>query len=399
MVKQKLITSRTVLVFLACCGLVGSANWSIQAATGLSAANLQVIQNDTRNNTVSVTVTTSLSINDFRMRPGSNRGDYNVQIGEGFSDDVDTGVIMTCVAENGRDNGEVTWPGVNYCTTAFDYSRIGGNAGAYYLPVFNAPGGAEYNINIAAAFFSYSNWLGGYARNSGDTNGGVNDLFTGSPGLVLGTHFVDNGSGVSTINLTNFGIDSRTDGVLLVTHGKNEDNYALSQVNTNNGTWTIYVKDNETDAAAHEQDPIAFVFIPKTNTTVISGRFLGNGTRQIFSGASPQFTVTNISTGNWRLTIPGFSPATGVLILSPEGGFSVNQDNIVSYEPDGDSWIIQSRDLPGNGLQTPGAGLEPVASFVFIPASATVSLLAPTNNAPNVGANPNLQVTVSNSTP
>ncbi len=257
-------------------GLLAAGLPSARAANGVAAANISVVQHDTANTTNSVTVTATLSLNDFRVREGSNRGDYNVQIGSSSSDDVDTGVLLTSVAENGRDNLETAYPGTNFCTSAMEYTRSGANAGAYFIPVFNAPTGAEYNINVSAAFFPYAKWLGGYARNSGDTNGGANDLFTGSPGLVPGTHFVDNGGGVSTVDLTSLGIDSQTDGVLLVTHGGNEDNYALSQVNSD-GTWTVYIKDNGTDSSAHEQDPLAFVFVPKTNTTVISGRFRGDG--------------------------------------------------------------------------------------------------------------------------
>ena len=42
----------------------------------------------------------------------------------------------------------------------------------------------------------------------------------------------------------------------------------------------------------------------------------------------------------WRLTIPGYTPNTGVLIISPEGGLSLNNDNVVSYQADGDGWIL-----------------------------------------------------------
>jgi hypothetical protein len=367
-------------------------------SNGISAGLINVIQNDTSNNTESVTVTCTVAINGFFIRDGSTRGDYFVQVGAGFSDDVDSGVMMSSIAQNGRDNGETNYPGMNYCTSTMDYSRSGGNAGGLYVSSFQAPSGAEYNINTAAAFFSYSNWIGGFARNSGTTNGGANDLFTGSPGLVLGTHFVDNGGGNSTVNLTSLGIDSRTNGILLVTHGKNEDNYASSMVNSNNGTWTVFIKDNGTDAGSYEQDPVAFVYIPRTNTTVVSGRFRGDGTILMYSGASPQFAVTNTATGTWRLTIPGQSPASGVLIISAEGGLAQNQDNIVSYEPDNGGWIIQSRDLPASppGLQTPGGGSEPVASFVFIPAPATATLLSPANDAQNVPTTVTLQAVVSN---
>jgi hypothetical protein len=386
------------LALFALCLLCLPAALAQTSGNGISAGLINVVQNDTSNNTESVTVTCPVAINGFFIRDGSNRGDYNVQVGAGFNDDVTNGVLMSCVAQNGRDNNETNYPGMNFCTSAVDYSRSGGNSGAYYVPVAQAPTGDEFNVNVAAAFFPYANWIGGFARNSGVTNGGANNLFTGSPGLVLGTHFVDNGGGLSTVNLTSLGIDSRTNGILLVTSGKNEDNCALSQVNSNNGTWTIYNKDNGTDAGAYEQDPVAFVYVPRTNATVVSGRFRGDGTILMHSGASPQFGVTNIATGTWRLTIPGQTPATGVLIISAEGGLSQNQDNIVSYQPDNDGWIIQSRDLPASppGLQTPGGGSEPVASFVFIPAPATATLLSPANDAQNLPNSVTLQAAVSN---
>jgi hypothetical protein len=391
--------TRLILGMLIALTLAGSGGAWAQTGHGVSAALIRVVQNDEGNTTDSVTVTTTVSVNECKVRDGSNRGDFFVQVGDGFSDDVDTGVLMACIAENGRDNGETNYPGMNFCTSAIDYTRTGGTAGGYYVSTFNSPTGDEYNVNFAAAYFPYDKWLGGFARNSGTTNGGANDLFTGSPGLILGTHFVDLGGGQSIVNLTNFGVDSRTSGVLLVTHGKNEDNYALSQVNSNNGTWMVYVKDNGTDAGSYEQDPVAFVFVPRTNTMVISGRFRGDGTPLIYSGASPAFSVTNTGAGTWRLTIPGQSPASGVLVISAEGGLSQNQDNIVSYQPDGNGWVIQSRDLPGSppGLQTPGNGAEPVASFVFIPAGATANLLAPTNTAQVPSNFANLQAAVSNS--
>jgi hypothetical protein len=365
---------------------------------GVAAALLQVVQKDTNNTAASVTVAPVISINDFRVRDGSNRGDYNVQVGEGFSDDVESGVLIACVAENGRDNGEAAYPGTNFCTAAVDYNRSGGLAGAFWVATFQTPTGDEFNINVAAAFFPYRDWLGGFARNSGATNGGANDLFTGSPGLVAGTHFVDLGNGRSLVDLRSLGIDARTDGVLLVCGGKNEDNYALAWVNPTNGTWTVFVKDNGTDAGSYEQDPVAFVFIPKTNTSVISGRFRGDGTILLHSGASPQFSITPLGTGRWRLSIPGYSPASGVLVVSPEGGGSQNQDNIVTYQPDGNDWVLESRDLPGSppSLQTPGGGAEPVASFVFIPSGAAPGLLSPDDRAWGLPTRPTLQVAISN---
>lgn len=362
---------------------------------GISAANISVVQIDTNNTVDSVELSETVSINDMHIRGESNRGDYNLQVGSDYSDDVDTGVLLSTVAENGRDNGEEAFPGTNFCTSTVDYTRTGGSAGGYFVSIFNVPAGAEYNINISAAFFPYSNWLAGMARNSNATNGGADDLFTGSPGLVPGTNFVELGGGKFVVDLRPFGIDSRTDGVLLVNHGKNEDNYALSQANSTNGTWSVFVKDNGSDGSSYEQDPVAFVYVPRTNKSVISGKFLGTGAPIIYSGDSPQFSVANIGTGTWRLTIPGQNPNSGVLILSPEGGGAQNLDNIVSYQPDGDGWIIQSRDLPAATLQTPSNGSEPIASFIFIP-SIDPTLISPSNESTSPGASATLQVSVPN---
>ena len=126
------------------------------------------------------------------------------------------------MSENGRDNRDSLALGTNFCTSAIELVRSGYGVGGYYVSTFNAPAGAEFNINVAAAFFPYTNWLGGIAYNSGATNGGKNDVLIGSPGLVLGTHFIDNGGGRSVVNLKSFGINSQTDGVLLVTHDVDE---------------------------------------------------------------------------------------------------------------------------------------------------------------------------------
>jgi len=337
----------------------------------ISAANINVVQNDTGNTTNSVTVTAPLSINDLRIRPGSNRGDYNIQIGSSPTNDLPEGMILTAVSENGRDNYEDT--GVNYMASAFDGTKYDGTnefqCGYWIVMQDCTTSRAEYNANCAVAYFRYTNWLCGWARNSVAGNGLTNDLLTASPGIALGTHFKGLGGGKSIVDLREFGIYN-TNGVLLVNHAKNEGNFALSQTN-DDGTWTLYVKDNNGDNASYEQDPVAFVYIPSTNTTVISGRFDAEENILTYSGDTPQFSVSKIEEGRWRLTIPGYTPETGVLIISAEGGLDLNRDNVVSYQADEDTWIIESRDIVAGQnfpvLETPTN--EPVASFVFIPAA------------------------------
>lgn len=347
----------------------------------ISAANINVIQNDSGNTEASVTATTTLSINDLRVRTGSNRGDINVQVGDTGTNDLADGLILSAITQNGRYNlDEASEP--FYGAPAFD-----GNGNGYWVVLQDVTSDrAEYNVNCAAAYFRYTNWLSGWARNSTAANGGTNNLFKASPGIVLGNQFKGISSGRSRVDLRTLGFNSLTDGVLLVNHAKNEGNFALSVANPD-GTWELYVKDNfgtTANAFALEQDPVAFVFIPKTNTTVVSGKFGldATGTNAvvlIHSGTNDSFAITNLAEGRYRLTIPGASPASGVLITSCEGGFTNNFDNVISYEADGDGWIIESRDTGVYPPTLEGCTNEPVASFVFIPAASPGFTINPTN--------------------
>lgn len=381
----------------------------------ISAGNITVIQNDTGNLVTSVTTFLSLSINDFRVRgsgtgsdtnsPLNSRGDSAVQAGADAGANFTNGILMTSVTQNGRDNQA---HGTRFCVSMIENQRTNSadtNAlvGAYWINVNGSTnsgnnGGAgappEYNVNLAAAWFPYSQFIGGFARNHGPndelgqnpggwTNGGALNQLIGSPGLVLGTHFFDLGGGISHLVLTNFGIDSRTDGILLVNGAKNESaNFALAQVNSTNGGWNLFIKDEgQATLTTFEQDPIAFVYLPRTNTTVISGRFLGNGSIAMYSGASPQFTVTSNAAGTYELKVIGHAPTNGVLIVAPGGGETNNADNFLNYELNGanDGWIIQSRDCPQAPLESPGA-TETVATFVFIPGPTPGFSVTPTNN-------------------
>jgi hypothetical protein len=333
---------------------------------------------DNTNSLVSVL----LSINNMQLGT-YNRADINVQVGASMAADVINGVLLSSVMENGRENHYGTNRTFYPISTVHDGWRICSFVSV--LPV--AGNGAEYNVNVAGAWFPYSKYIGALVRNSTRANGGTNDTLIGHPSLVLGTHFYWWANGRFIVDLTSLGIDSRTDGVLLANHGKDENNFGLTQVNDTNGTWTVYSKDMSTPTfSSFEQDPVAFVYIPKTNTLLISGMFNGNGSIAMHSGDTPQFTVrpkTEIGAGRWELKIPGHSPSSGVLIISACAGGSLNTDNIVSYEPDGDGWEIQSRDTPGMGLQTVQGSLgepEPVCTFVFIPAPTPGITVTPTAN-------------------
>jgi phospholipase C len=367
----KTFVGLAVLILLA----VAPRVHAVSGTNQISAANIDVVQNDTANTSASVTLSTPVSINDFRVINGtqSSRGDYFVQIGASATDDVTNGILISCIAENGRDNGETgNYYGVNFGTSAIDSGASGspGSSGQWWIPVFQAPTDGEYNFNVSAAYFPYSEgWLGGWLVNSTGVNGGANNRLIGNPSLQLGTHVIDQGSGKTTVDLRAFGINSQSNAVLLAVGGKNEANFALVGDNTN-GTWTVSCRD---DNGGGEQDYVGFVCVPLTNHTVVSGKFRGNAAIVL---KSETFAVTSIGVGTYHLTIPGVNPTNGVLIVSAEGGDTNNVDNIVSYQLKGDGWDIQTRDITTDyppALQQL-LNTDDVTSFVFIPAPAPLSL-------------------------
>src|SRR5687767_12871004 len=72
---------------------------------GIVASTIGVQQLGFEGTPENVVVTNQYAIGDFIIRTSANKGDYDVQIGELLSDDVDGGVLITSIAENGgRDN-------------------------------------------------------------------------------------------------------------------------------------------------------------------------------------------------------------------------------------------------------------------------------------------------------
>jgi hypothetical protein len=354
-------------------------------AHNIAAGNFEVVVNDVGDTTNSVTVTCPLSINDYRLRPNSNRGDYNVGIGPDATSNPANGVLMSSPSHNGTDySGVIAGGGVSNVITACDF-----NANGWWIPAFGVMGlgggqNPELNVNAAGAYFPFTNWIGGYTRE--ETNNGPAIAVIGNTNLVLGVNVVDlrttlGSNGQFVIDLKNLGYDSRASGVMLATGCKNESaNYGLTSTNAD-GTWTLFVHDVGNNTTSHEEDPIAFVFIPKTNTTVISGRFDGAANIEMYSGNTPQFTVTSNALGIYELKPIGVPATNCVLITSPEGGRSINQDNFVSYQMNAnqDGWIIQTRDCPAGGLERMPAG-QSVCSFAIIPGGTPGFTVTPTNN-------------------
>ena len=263
------ISTRTLLSALAVAALTLSPSVKATPPGHDIAAGIFNVQTiDTGNTTNSVNLTCTYSINDYRARVGSDKGDFQVQIGTDATDDPNNGVLMSTPYGNGYDYSAFGG-GISNCVCGVDR-----NANGWWIPTFGVmglAGGAnpELNANTAGAFFPFSTWIGGYVKNSANVNGGPMDTLTGNANLTLDTnditkgYYIDQGGGKSLIDLSHLGYDSRVDGVLLVTSCKNESaNYGSTSVN-DDGTWTTYVHDDGQNNNSYEQDPVAWCSFPR----------------------------------------------------------------------------------------------------------------------------------------
>lgn len=411
-------------------GLMLASGAALQATPvfhGVSAANVTVVQNSTSASaTTAVTVSTALSINNFNIASGSKRGLYNVQIGSTVTSNVQNGVLMSCVDQNGRDNGEgpsSAFPGTTYgsCANAGSVgskTALPGATGAWAVSMY---GNAEppnatniisstnglgvityttnyvhpttnyaytvYNLNFAAGYFPYSQgWYGGWIVNTTNGNNAVvtntaSDTFIGNTNLALGTNVIPWGTGAVTIDLRQFGLNTNN-AIILSCGGKAEENFADSKPQTN-GTWIVTCRDDQSGSS--EDDPVAFVCVPMANTNVIAGRFSANlnaaNNQCVVELGNAPYSATHVGTGTYYLTIPGVNPNSGVLVIEGDEDGANNGDNLLSYSVTNGGWIVQTRDTGDNqtpNLQNFTQG-DTIINFVFIPAPTPGVTVAPTN--------------------
>lgn len=349
--------------------------WALVALLGtaradLELANINVVENDA-GNTAGTSVTLSITAgqgtpNLSVLNGPTSRGDYYVQIGGDHADDSAGGILIPSVSQNGFDHGNGNGFEIGQAMVATTSGQAGN--GGYFVPLHRSASGAEYNSNVGVVYFPFADgWYAGHATNTINGNNNVVDTVNAPAGVVYN-------DSVSSANVTIPGVTSPDQGVLLAVGGKNEDNYALVQPNAN-GSYTIVVTDNGTSSGSGEESVAAFVYVPNgtrgadgypvegtVGAKVVSGRVAGDGTVLLQNG---EFSITPSGTGSLLLEIPGEDPTTGVLLATPETGNSLNSDNFVTYEASGSGWLLQTRDLPGLGLQDLGS--DPFASFAFFP--------------------------------
>ncbi len=392
--------------------------------------NLTITQNDTGNNSTSVSG--SLALTNGPTYVAGSRGDFGLRFdGATPAADVTNGILMVALSENGRSNqGTTPTPissGLGFATPALQTPGNLGTANPSYagysssinvsntaVTTTNAttffPSGDEWNTNQSFAYFKYTAWLGGWVVNS-TNNGAMSSFLSSSAGLTVGSGATDPGTftvfdntgdaGFYTLRLggsnalrgTNPAVPATSqNGILLVTGGKNEDNYALSSANPD-GSFTLICKDNGSDAFNFENDPVAFVYIPTGHSDVAAmGRVDAEAD---VSAGSGSFTVTKGGTGQWYISAPGLNDTNSVLVISPEGATvsgTNRADNIWSFAWDNANtrWVVEGRDVSATASATPTlqnlTANEPAFSFALFTTGTinpppVVSLDTPANGS------------------
>jgi hypothetical protein len=369
----------------------------------VQAANIEVVELSAGNepNEIIVSIpagqrTAMMSVQDPNAAFGqSNRGDYVVKIGNVLEDDLLNGVHIASIAENGRQNGLQ----LNFHTPAMGYGQTHAWIAVFTTSLGYAgyAGGDEDNVNVGVAYFPFSGgWIGGRALNMNNNSdiwvvhgsGPVvlNETLVSAAGMsrpypFSGSLFAATAKGAWKLTIP--GVDSLRDGVLIVCGGKNEDNYASASPQFDGSGWMIATHDNGVNGASWEQDPFNYVYIPYETPGIAAGVIWGSG--GVLNGTR-NFRVKYESAGTYRLSVDGHSPKTGTLLVCSGPG-SYSDDNIITYQPDGNDWLIQTRDLPiDNGttysVQT---NLYEAFTFAFIPFAEAPSAPGPNRTAEITG--------------
>lgn len=306
----------------------------------IDAGNISVVQNAPSSNGNNVVLTLDGHSEFFALDhdriDNSNRGDYHIRAG-GATNDASNGIFIATIASNGVDwgfNDEM-----EYGTASIGYR----DDQSLFVSVNNSKG-SEYNSNISAAYFDFTRFLGAWVRNDG------RGVVTGGEGRDK-IHVTKNADNTYTVKID--GVNSTEDGVLLVTGGENKAQYAAARALPDGSGWVIGVHNNTADGWAYENEDFGFTYIPKDDPRATVGRVMSDGSTPVSDGG---YTITKIGTGEYKLVIPGHTPADGALVLSAEGLDGANMDNVVSYAPseDGKGWIIQTRDFPTGQLEDAG---------------------------------------------
>ncbi|MEM7314095.1 MAG: hypothetical protein AAF497_13190, partial [Planctomycetota bacterium] len=295
------------------------------------------------------TVTLLDSSANFFLDTGAVSGEFPVRIGADASDDFMGGFMMTSASENGRlVSGETIYATANVVSNSSTQSVASGTAGGISIstrragigPIGTVVGGGELmNTNFGAAYFPISEgWAGGTFSSSTVTGTGDAVTYGVMDQLNLNGLMSNNVEieffepGYSKVTIPGV-TDSRRQGLLFANVADNIGRYALAGPLSDGSGYTVATIDNDhffvgDPDESNEDDgrlsPASFVFIPKGTPGVTMASIHGATVNDLSTGLleptalvkSGDFTMAREAGGQYRLSIPGQTPATGTLLLT-----------------------------------------------------------------------------------
>ena len=292
----------------------------------------------------------------------SSTGSYAIRIGADYADDRSLGLLIPSVAKNYLDLG-VPVHATNVSV---------GADGRYTIKTRVAQTNLASDVDVSAAYFPFAeNWTMGYTYRADGTLTTQMDSLTANGGLQMNVDVYDDTFGGTQIWLP--GVNSITDGVLLAANlggAGNTDavalNYAMVQAN-DDGSFHVFSHADNTQGTTYAMNPVGFVFIPHGTTGAITG--VGTSAAGIVAGSGFRLDTTENNTV--LLTIDGYAPNQGTLVINQMGGRNSTDDNILSYEIVGNSFEIHMRDLTGVADEVPALEASTNGrrnfSFAFLP--------------------------------
>ena len=284
---------------------------------------------------VVVTQSASPRIDTFRV----DRGDYEISVDGAGLEFVD-GVLLATVTQNQRD-------GVR---ASVEVGRDSFHDGLMALSVMEAGkrNNNEVNVNSSVAWFMFdAGWRAAHVNSNGRIaagNGVDRDMITRTD---RGRFQLD------------LGVDSRADGMLF-TIGNNDNNLVVpTSVLSDGRGWDLRVHDTSLDFSGRGLSAdFSFLYLPFDTAGLIAGRY--DGRSRTHHQSVGDFSMVALDVGRYKLTIPGETPNTGMLLLTVSEEVSRDlvaapDDNMLTYEHDGlGNFIIESRDFPGITLEDTG---------------------------------------------
>jgi hypothetical protein len=362
----------TMKIRVSCGAALALAMLSGQASAQVQHGIVDVIEIDGLDTAASITATRSGGFGPWTIdSANSTRGDYRLNFGT--ASDNTLGVMIPSVYQLERTEPSVA-TGIYY-----GIAMAGRSGTAYQISTFKGVSPTnEVNINAAMSYFPVADgWLSGHLLNS--ANNGVMTSVIGNVTLRTEATYTGVGNEVVDYNIAGSPagfyllhsdtIDFRRDGILLAAGGKDENNRASWSTNYVTGEAYLWCQDMPANGDAGENDPLAFVFIPEGTAGVTMGTVTAAAKKLFKQG---NFSVSMVgqplTDGTFRLTIDGESPATGTMVISPyirsdRAGGTI--DNPVYLQPDGDGWLITTRDQPALALQDL-TGWDVAFSFAFL---------------------------------